>query len=223
MSWDLSGIQRKIPCKTTPQIFISFWVLWSHKALNWSGRFFAGIVKNVLISAHKHRLRGGISVPLIMVWSGLTILHDTWALHRLQNILASRNITHECSITKIIHKSRSYWVSLISAKMFSVISWLLNCTNLSTASRHSRLEKSKKTPHHLAKQSKKEKIRLKEQAGVDTYEKLYRIPLELGACQRYNHRISADRTLSTQMVPCQAHPVLLPDKKIITMKLHLSS
>lgn len=82
--------------------------------------------------------------------------------------------------------------------------------------------KIKKTNFCLEKQSKKEN-RPKEQASLGTYERLYRILLELGACHHYNHHISANRTQSSQTVPCQAHPVLLPDKKIITMKLHLSS
>lgn len=56
-----------------------------------------------------------------------------------------------------------------------------------------------------------------------THEMLYRILPGLGACHHYNHHTSTDRIESSQIDPWQAHPVLLPDKKIITMKLHWSS
>lgn len=76
----------------------------------------------------------------------------------------------------------------------------------------------------LGRQRKRWERKLKkEQANLCTYEKLYRILPDLGACHYYNHHISANRTESSQTDPCQAHPVLLPDKKIITMKLHSGS
>lgn len=84
--------------------------------------------------------------------------------------------------------------------------------------------------HQVLKKNEKYHFREIKQEGKEnrenrlwTYEKLCRILPEIGACHYYNHRISANRTESSQLDPCQPHPVLLPDKKIITMKLHLSS
>lgn len=151
--------RKQIPWKTAPEIFISFRVPWSHKAPNRIGTFFAGFVKTALISTHKQRVWRGISVPLIVVWSVLTTLLAPCAQYRFINTcwLASRKIIHEFSITKILHKSRSYWVSLISAKKFSVISQVLNFTNLSTAFRRFRLHISKKTPFRKTKQEREKK------------------------------------------------------------------
>lgn len=77
-------------------------------------------------------------------------LDHTCTQHRL--MLASRKIIHEFSIAKFLHKSGSYWVSLISAKKVSCCLMTIKFCIQSIQTFHT----SKTKNHHSGKQKERE-------------------------------------------------------------------